>query len=67
MQEEEFCLPIMIKKIRENSHQIKMIKTKLEMLDDPIFQLPDPAGIVDVVNLDEHLEPLDSNRALSYV
>ena len=41
-----------------------MIKTNLEIINEPIFHHPDPEGIIDVMNEDEYLEPLDSKRSL---
>ena len=57
----------MIKKIRNSQHQIELLKTKLNLHEDPLFNMLDPMEICDVVNEDEYLEPLDSRRALIQV
>jgi hypothetical protein len=41
-----------------------LIKTKLSIHDDPIFERLDPKGIFDVAGEEDFLEPLDSRRAL---
>ena len=63
-QEEEFNLPHLIKRIRENGHQIKLIKTKLNMNEDSLFKMLDPHGVIDITDDHEYLEPLGSKRSL---
>lgn len=54
-QKQEFDIVNIIKNQRYSLHQIELIKKKMQIEKDPIFNEIDPRGICDFLNEDEYV------------